>query len=255
MATTGTSMRVRALCRHVVKSFQGQVVDTAEIGVDGLDSDRCWGVRDEATGKILTGRRAPELLHARAALTDGGVPRMTLPTGETCEGPGPETDAALTRWLGKPVALVSSAGAPGAPAEYFADATDDSSAAIEWQMPAGRFVDALALLVLTTASLRAAAALYPDGDWDVRRFRPNLLLDVRGTGWLEDTWCDGQTLKVGDAELVPRQQPRRQLRRVGHSPHTRARARRRPSERPILTGGCKPSAERRVSTALDAGSV
>jgi hypothetical protein len=132
-------MRVSALRRHVVKSLQGQVVGTAEIGVDGLDSDRCWGVRDEVTGKILTGRRALELLHARATLTDG-VPRMTLPTGETCEGPGPETDAALTRWLGKPVALVSSAGAPGARAEYFADATDDSSTAIEWQMPAGRSV-------------------------------------------------------------------------------------------------------------------
>ena len=72
-------------------------------------------------------------------------------------------------------------------------------------MPAGRFVDALPVLVLTTASLRAAAALHPGGDWDVRRFRPNLLLEVPGTGWLEDTWCDGQTLRVGEAELVPRQ--------------------------------------------------
>jgi hypothetical protein len=47
-------------------------------------------------------------------------------------------------------------------AEYFADATDDTSAAIEWTMPPGRFVDALALLVLTTASLRAGAARYPE---------------------------------------------------------------------------------------------
>ena len=49
-------------------------------------------------------------------------------------------------------------------------------------MPAGRFVDALPLLVLTTASLRTAAALHPDGDWGMRRFRANLVVDVAGKG-------------------------------------------------------------------------
>ena len=39
------------------------------------------------------------------------------------------------------------------------DATDDKSRAIERTMPAGRYVDALPLLVLATASLRTAAAL------------------------------------------------------------------------------------------------
>jgi uncharacterized protein YcbX len=29
------------------------------------------------------------------------------------------------------------------------------------------------------------------------------LVDVAGVGWLEDAWC-GQTLRIGDAVLVPR---------------------------------------------------
>ena len=120
------------------------------------------------------------------------------------EASGDATDAALTDWLGRPVGLVAAAGAPGGHAESFADATDDTSAAVEWTMPPGRFVDALPLLLLTTASLRAGAAVYPDGNWDVRRFRPNLLIDTEADGWVEDEWC-GQTVRVGDVELLPQQ--------------------------------------------------
>src|SRR5436309_7106571 len=42
----------------------------------------------------------------------------------------------------------------------------------------GRYVDSAAVLVLSTASLRTAAELHPDGVWDPRRFRPNVLIDV-----------------------------------------------------------------------------
>jgi uncharacterized protein YcbX len=71
-------------------------------------------------------------------------------------------------------------------------------------MPPDRFVDAMPLLVLSTASLRAGAALHPAGEWDVRRFRPNLLVAVDDDGWVEDGWCGGR-LRIGDAEIGPRQ--------------------------------------------------
>jgi uncharacterized protein YcbX len=198
-------MRLAQITRYPVKSLQGEILSTAEIEPDGLRGDRCWGIRDETTGKVLTGRRAPRLLFAAAALAPDGTPVITLPTGVTCHGPGADTDAALSRWLGKPVRLVGSVGAPAGRAEYFADATDDASQAIEWTMPADRFVDALPLLVLTTASLRTAAALHPDGDWNVRRFRPNLLVEVGDDGWIEDGWCAGATLRIGAVELRPQE--------------------------------------------------
>src|SRR5207253_6909101 len=106
---------------------------------------------------------------------------------------------------GKPVRLVTSVAAPGANAEYFEDATDDTSQAIEWTMPAGRFVDAAPLLVLTTASLRAGAALYPDGEWNRRRFRANIVVDVDDDGWVEDAWCGAAALRIGDVVLRPQQ--------------------------------------------------
>ncbi len=191
-----------ALWRYPVKSLQGEQLTTGVVDADGLRGDRCWGIHDEASGKILTGRREPRLLDAAATLGEDGEPELVLPDGTTLHGTGPATDAALSAWLGQRVTLAAAAGAPGGRAEFFADATDDSSDAIEWTMPPGRFVDALPLLVLTTASLRTAATFHPDGNWDVRRFRPNLLVDVDGEGWVEDGWC-GQTVRVGDVEVVP----------------------------------------------------
>ncbi len=195
--------RVSAIWRYPVKSLQGEQLATATIEADGLTGDRRWGIRDEATGRILTGRREPQLLLAAAMLSDD-QPVITLPDGQSCVGTGSDTDGALSDWLGKRVTLVSAAGRPGGSAEFFADATDDTSRAIEWTMPAGRFVDAMPLLVLTTASLRAAAAAYPDGDWEVRRFRPNLLVDTDADGWVEDSWF-GRVLRIGDVEIAPRE--------------------------------------------------
>jgi uncharacterized protein YcbX len=198
------TLRLRAIWRYPVKSLQGEELTSAAIETDGLAGDRGWGIRDDATGRILTARREPQLLLAAATLGPSDEPVITLPDGQSCTGAGPKTDALLSDWLAKPVTLVRAAGAVGAKAEFFADATDDTSRAIEWTMPAGRFVDAMPLLVLTTASLRAAAAAYPGGDWEVRRFRPNLLVESDADGWVEDSWF-GRVLRIGDVEIAPRE--------------------------------------------------
>lgn len=196
-------MDVIGAWRYPVKSLQGEALTSAVVESDGLEGDRRWGIRDDRTGRILTARRRPELLLAAAAYEDG-QPAITLPGGAVTVGTGPATDRVLSDWLGSPVALVSALeGDPGR-AEYFEDATDDTSAAIEWTMPQSRFVDAAALLVLTTASLRAAGALRPGSTWEPRRFRPNLLVDASGEGWLEDGWI-GEELRVGSAALAPTQ--------------------------------------------------
>lgn len=161
--------------RHPVKSVQGERVESATFQTSGMAGDREWGIRDEPTGKILTARRRPELL-AAAATYDEDVPVITLSDGRRAVGPGAATDRLLSEWLASPVSLVPAAGRESGTAEYFADATDDNSEAIEWTMPIGRFVDSSPVLVLTTASLRTAARLCPHGDWDPRRFRPNDLI-------------------------------------------------------------------------------
>jgi len=198
-----SDFRVAQLWRYPVKSLLGERMPSLQLIGDGVDGDRMWGIQDHSGGRVLTARREPRLLFASSRLSaDGAFPVITLPDGQELTGTGPATDAALSAWLGKPVTLVGAADCGAARAEYFADATDDTSRAIEWTMPKGRFVDAFPLLLMTTAGLRGSTAAYHGGAWDVRRFRPNILVDLDGEGWLEDAWADRQ-LSVGSAQLLP----------------------------------------------------
>jgi uncharacterized protein len=197
------SLRVAQLWRYPVKSLLGERLPSLSLVGDGVDGDRLWGILDRGDGRILTARREPRLLFAASRLAADDVPLITLPGGRVLTGPGPATDDALSAWLGKPVALVSATEREASRAEYFADATDDSSRAIEWTMPKDRFVDAYPVLVMSTAGLRGGAAAYAAGAWDVRRFRPNVLIELEGEGWLEDAWAE-RGLRVGTARLIPR---------------------------------------------------
>jgi uncharacterized protein len=198
------------LWRHPVKSFQGEPLDTSFVEDDGLQFDRAFGVIDQSTGKILTARRVPALLFGRAHVSDAGeltvsVPRPGVETEAPREftGTSPELDAALSSWLGREVALVPAEDYPVVSAENFDDALDESGPVHDWQLPEGRFVDSAPLLLITTATLESGAGIYPEGRWDVRRFRPNLVVDADGTSWLEDGWR-GLVLRVGEVELSVR---------------------------------------------------
>jgi MOSC domain-containing protein len=193
---------VAELWRYPVKSLQGERLASATVNVDGVHGDRAWGIQDLSDGRILTGRREPRLLFAASRLGADGLPHITLPDGGTLVGLGSAVDEALSTWLSKPVTLLAASESDALRAEYFADATDDASRAIEWTMPKGRFVDSSPILLLTAAGLRSGAAAHSAGSWDVRRFRPNVLVDLDGEGWLEDEWL-GRTLQVGAARIAP----------------------------------------------------
>jgi uncharacterized protein YcbX len=194
-------VHVVELWRHPVKSLQGEPLDGAVIEGSGLTGDRGWGIVDGETGRVLTARRAPSLLLASSRLTDTGV-EVRLPDGDVVTAPSAHADDVLSKWIGRDVALVDAQSFGAGVGEFFADATDDTSAIVSWTMPQGRFVDARPLLVLTTASLRQGRTLHPDGVWATRRFRPNIVIDVDGDGWVEDGWC-GRTVRVGTATLRP----------------------------------------------------
>ena len=177
---------VSALWRYPVKSMQGEQLTEAQIGSTGIVGDRMWAVVDTATGLGLTGRRAPELLFAHAALTDDGV-RITLPDGSIAAD-----DAALSGWLGRSVALVRATPTTSATFEIGLaddDGADHDPAApwVQWNGPVGTFHDS----TRTQVSIIGAETV---GTWDMRRFRPNVVID--GTG--EDEWV-GRQLQLGDA--------------------------------------------------------
>ena len=200
--TKTTVGSVAQLWQFPVKSMQGSQVEQLTFDDKGAVGDRGWAVVDPAAGKVLSAKRWAALLLARAAI-DGDTVTVTLPDGATHEAGDPATDAALSAWLDHDVRLQQPPSGDGLPFDLHTEAWDDSSEL--WQFPGppgGPFVDLAAAHVLTTASLRAAAGLHPEGTWDVRRFRPNALLDVEGDDFVEDAWV-GTPVALGAVVVDP----------------------------------------------------
>lgn len=179
-------MQVAEVWRYPVKSMQGERLGSLEVGAARVAGDRAWGVRDSLTGVVLTGRATRPLLHASAAIVGDDV-CITLPDGRQLHSDDPDTDLALSSFVGQPVHLARAKDDEqvtfSATSEYSNPGQD-----VRWQSVPGSFNDGAAVHVLTTASLRGGEALHPRGVWDVRRFRPNVLVDAPGDAFPEDDW-------------------------------------------------------------------
>ncbi|MCU1448847.1 MAG: sulfurase [Acidimicrobiales bacterium] len=195
-----TSPRVAAIWRHPVKSMQGERIDAGDLGPAGLAFDRRWGVVDVESGKVISAKREGRLLQAAARLAHE-TPEVRLPGGEWMAAPDPGLDEALSEWLGRSVQLSSAPAEGGASYQMNVDATDDASPLVDFPCPPGTFFDALPVHLLSTASLRGMEPSHPAGEWDVRRFRPTVLVEADGDGFPEDAWI-GSTVRVGDAQLT-----------------------------------------------------
>ena len=156
-------MHVTQLWRYPVKSMMGEQLSSAEVGDLGIAGDRQWGLVDRDTGLVLTARRVPELLFAEP-VPDGEDMQIRLPDG-TVTG----DDAALSDWLGRPVELRRPA--PDERGQYEIAENDDrpDGAWMQWQGPKGVWHDSKR----TRVSIIAETAM---ADWDVRRFRPNVVV-------------------------------------------------------------------------------
>lgn len=215
---------VVALWRYPVKSMMGEELNAAEITDRGLVGDRAYALIDRADGKVASAknpRKWPHLFAFRAALAatpTGGaeVPavRITLPDGTIVSSKQSDADRVLSQVLARDVALqraehyareLVEATAPnpwtGMAEEYWPDleGLDYRDTVTDFTLPEGTFFDCAVVHVLTTATLDQLRALYPQGRFEPRRFRPNIMVQTVDdlTGFAEDTWI-GHTLAIGD---------------------------------------------------------
>lgn len=203
---------VAELWRYPVKSMRGERLTIARMSERGIAGDRTYALRDPHTGKVASAKH-PRLwgrlldCEARINLPSGAV-RITLPDGQQVTAGEDNAVAALGALLGRAVHLTPIA--PEAPKieRYWPDvdglALRDTvtSGAIGQGAPEGTFFDYAPLHILTTASLAALAAVYPPGQIDFRRFRPNLVIATppQVEGFAENAWVGG-TLLLGEVRL------------------------------------------------------
>lgn len=181
--------------RYPVKSFQGLRQDRLTVGPTGVEGDRTFGLIDVEVDRLLSAKRTGELFNAWA--TDTSV---TLPSGEEFSVDDPGLDAALTAWLGRPIRFARASESGPVSYQMTFDPPDDTAEMYDIPSPVGSFLDLAHVHVITTATLNACANQRPDLDWDVRRFRPNVLIDLDGPAFVEQTWL-GRRVEVGGVTL------------------------------------------------------
>jgi hypothetical protein len=214
---------VGSLWRYPVKSMMGEELNAAEVTERGLRGDRAYAVVDRADGKVATAknpRKWPHLFDFRATFIDparvgvqGAPIRITLPDGTMVTSEQDGCNQILSRALAREVMLdavgrgdeeatSSASTARTAKAEEYwpdMDGLDFRDTVTDFALPAGTFFDCAVVHLLTTATLDRLGELYPRGRFEVRRFRPNIVVQPASgeRDFIENSWV-GHTVAIGD---------------------------------------------------------
>jgi len=203
---------VVSLWRYPVKSMMGEELNATEVTERGLLGDRVYALVDSSDGKVATAknpRKWPRLFDFRATFTEpvpaaAKVPglRIALPDGTTVTRDQADLNQILSTALNREVTLgANQRGAVNAE-EYWPDmeGLDHRDTVTDFTLPEETFFDCAMVHLLTTATLDRLRELYPQGRFEVRRFRPNIVVQP-GTGekgFAENAWV-GHTLAIGTA--------------------------------------------------------
>ncbi|WP_129975538.1 MOSC N-terminal beta barrel domain-containing protein [Rhodococcus sp. Q1] len=182
-------MRIDQLWRYPVKSFGGERLDTAAIEEDGLRGDHVWALVDAESGNIASAKRFRRyglLLTCSARLLSDDDPRdpaaleLTLADGTVIRGDDPEVDDLLSELVGHDVRLE----------------------------PRDRSYDEAPLHLVSRSAVESLGTGDPT-DVALRRFRPQLVVDVpHSPGFVEDEWI-GRRVSVGSVVLAPHERTAR----------------------------------------------
>ena len=220
--TIGTVAR---LWRYPVKSMLGEELTTAVVTERGIEGDRAWAVIDQSDGKVASAKNPAKwkrLLELQPRFVDGtdGPVEITFPDGSTALTDN-GADEALSKFIGRDVVLAATPPEVGrfeevwptdvgeiAPDEFVTNTRVDTNAdgetvsdiVLAMAAPPGTFFDLSPLHMMTTATLDALRAASPDADFDVRRYRPNVLIDASVDGFVENDW-PGKEIALGDCTI------------------------------------------------------
>jgi len=206
----------------------GERIRECEVNkIFGFPGDRGRALWDVEAGEIRGAKRLPRLLECVARYLDepsgDGVPgvEITLPDSQKRNADDPGVSDALSEVLGREVRLCVRPPAddlahyrraekitdmeheirdqcgllPDEPLPALADIDPELFAYVS---PPGTYFDGFPLHLITTASLRELERLLPKSQIDVRRFRPNLVVDTDSQfdGFAEFDWC-GREIRIG----------------------------------------------------------
>jgi uncharacterized protein YcbX len=220
---------VKEIWRYPVKGMAGEQVEQCAIGPNGLEGDRIWALRDVARKEIQSCKFRPELLSCTASTRkDSALQQVdiTLPNNLSSASDDPEIDRILSELVGyastleslRPVAELDfyrrhklddttwleelKATFSREPGEPLPDFSQLPQQARDFVTVPGTFFLVTPFHIITTATLNHMKSLLPDADWDVRRFRPNIVIETADTdkGLIEQNWI-GKRMRIAESQI------------------------------------------------------
>lgn len=212
---------VSSLHRYPVKSMLGEELTSAVVEQRGIAGDRDHALLDEETQKVISVKRPKRwgAIFALTASTDAdGQVAVSFPNGETMPLQEPALADRLSGFFGRRVSVVSTPP----PAATFDEAwvrdlkeevdpylgapsrieEDDELIDAGLLMSANdNFFNLGAVHIVTTSTSRTLSQLSPGSRFDPHRFRPNIVIETDGEGFVETDW-PGCTLEIGDVRLA-----------------------------------------------------
>jgi uncharacterized protein len=221
-ATTATGTVV-SLWRYPVKSMLGEELNSSYVIERGLIGDRAYALIDQKTGKVASAknpRKWGKLFDFRVAFIEDPAPpqevddnilppvRITFPDGtHIFSSDQDKIDHTLSSVLGREVSLMRATDLEKPSyEEYWPDIEGlaQREKVTDEAMPSKTFFDIAVIHILTTSTIDRLRELYPEGRFEVRRFRPNIVVEPSSSSseekkkdFIENLWV-GKKLKIGE---------------------------------------------------------
>ncbi len=206
---------VVSLCRYPIKSMMGEELNSSYITERGLVGDRSYAVIDQETGKVASAknpRKWGKLFDIRAAFMDQprlveNIPpvRITFPDGAKIFSDDESIDPSLSMALGREVRIMKANLDNPSYEEYWPDIEGlaQREKVTDEAMPAQTFFDIAVIHILTTSTIDRLRELYPEGRFEVRRFRPNIVVESvsQEKDFIENLWV-GKNVTIGEDVLL-----------------------------------------------------
>lgn len=225
--------RIASLWRYPVKSMIGESLSSVKIDDKGLWGDRCYALIDKATGKVITAknpRKWPTIFGFSATIiefsnSNGDTPsvRIRLEDGSLVTSDQENINQILSKALNHEVLLAVTNGfetigvhSPlpdswtGKSEEYSPDIDkhEKQGTVTTFALPVGTFFDDSKVHLLSTSTLAKLSDCYPEGDFKVQRFRPNIVIESFGEelSFKENSWV-GHTVLIGNQVRLKIEKP------------------------------------------------
>jgi uncharacterized protein YcbX len=206
--------KVVSIWRYPVKSMLGEELNSSYVTKRGLVGDRVYALIDQQTGKVASAKNPVKwgkLFDFRAAFIDSpqtveNIPpvRITLPDGSQIFSDHGETDHILSKVLAREVSVMKASLEKPSYEEYWPDIEGLAQREIvtDEAMPPQTFFDVAVIHLLTTSTIDRLRELYSEGRFEIRRFRPNIVVESSSEekDFIENSWVD-MKLTIGE-EIV-----------------------------------------------------